>query len=426
MKSRKEMKTKILLIIILGTLNLYSQTGLTIRKQIVNEKDGQPIEYANVFVKKYSTGTFSNEKGFFEIKLPSSAVNDTITISCLGYDVLELCIKNLTTNKILMKQNINMLNEVKIVSNYYPRKILKKVYKHRKTNYPYKSAYSSKAYYRKYYQKDEETVQMLEMLVTLKNKGLGYESYANCEIKIDSIYKFYRIDKKNYLGNFSFESLFDQIKIDKPKKGKYLVDSVFFVNNDKYISIAYYPKNKDSIIYESYVVSYLDMNNETFQVDSSVEKKYVKPDKSYQYINLKHYVVNLSDYAIVEYFEKYTLLGKPIRLEVKINHNYLKKYSFYFKLKKNNQKYYPQKIQLTTDRVFLDKNKNINFSQNAYEEYFLKTINPKYKGKIDYIDYYPFERFMIKNIDKFYFDSECDFFNDKVQERFENKKNTFN
>jgi len=413
------MKTKpLLIIIILVTQNLYSQTGLIIRKQIVNEENGQPIEYANIFVKKYSTGTFTNENGFFEIKLPSSAVNDTIIISCIGYKILELGINNLTTNRILMKQNINMLNEVEIVSNYYPKKILKKAYKYRKINYPYKSTYSSKAYYRKYYQTNKETVQMLEMLVSLKNRGFGYESYANCEIKIDSIYNFYRIDNVNYLGNFSFESLFDQIIIDKPQKGKYLVDSIFYINNDKHISITYYPKNKDSIVYESYVVSYLNVNNKIFQIDSKVEKKYVKSDKSYQYNNVKHYVINLSNYAIVEYFEKYTLLGKPLRLAININHNYSAKNNIYLKYQKVNKKYYPQKIQFKDERVFLDKNKNINFYQNIYEEYIFKSINLKCKDEIGYINYYPFERFISKNSDKFYFNTKCRVFHDKIQEKY--------
>lgn len=54
--------------------------------QLINKDNGEPIEYANIGIVNKNIGTVSNTKGEFNIELNSKYDNDTLYISCIGYE----------------------------------------------------------------------------------------------------------------------------------------------------------------------------------------------------------------------------------------------------------------------------------------------------------------------------------------------------
>ena len=183
----------IILLLIFETITAFSQTGIVITNKVVDEKSKEPLVFAHIFIKKLSTGTFTDENGYFTLTIPKSSINDTITVSFIGYETLNIKISKIKNENILLTPKINMLEEVAIVASYNPKKILKKVHKNLKKNYPLNTPFCAKTFFREYYKKDSSTVHMFEASITLKTKGIKKNHiYNNAEFDIDTINYFYQ------------------------------------------------------------------------------------------------------------------------------------------------------------------------------------------------------------------------------------------
>lgn len=101
-EKNKKMKLQISSIITLGIIIIpfffqelaFSQNPIKISGRIINVKNKKPISYVNISLLGKSIGTISNEDGYFIFKYPEEDTNDTLIISCMGY---ESYIKKLTT-----------------------------------------------------------------------------------------------------------------------------------------------------------------------------------------------------------------------------------------------------------------------------------------------------------------------------------------
>ena len=62
--------------------------------QLINKDDGKQIPYANIGIMNKNIGTVSNTKGEFNIELSSEYDNDTLYISCIGYERKAYLISN--------------------------------------------------------------------------------------------------------------------------------------------------------------------------------------------------------------------------------------------------------------------------------------------------------------------------------------------
>ncbi|HUZ61789.1 MAG TPA: TonB-dependent receptor [Hanamia sp.] len=110
----RKYKKALLLIISSFTLfsfNGYSQNSLTVKGRIVNE-EGQPIRGASITVKGLTTGASTNNKGDFEISVPS---NSTLEITSLGYVSKDVLVNSESFLNITMHQSVTGLNEVVVI-----------------------------------------------------------------------------------------------------------------------------------------------------------------------------------------------------------------------------------------------------------------------------------------------------------------------
>lgn len=100
----------IFILLCIVTTNLLAQIYSGI---IVDDKDRQPIAYANIGIPGKNVGTVSNENGFFSIE--AKELSDTLKISFIGYDSSINTFKNLqTVDTIYLIKSIIGLEEVVI------------------------------------------------------------------------------------------------------------------------------------------------------------------------------------------------------------------------------------------------------------------------------------------------------------------------
>jgi len=102
------MKTKIVLLILL-ILNVYHLKSQFIQGVLLDSKSKVSIPYANVYFNKYNA-TVSDIKGNFILNFKRNNAEDTLFISCIGYNRKVILLKDL---------NQNTLNEIDLIPVVY-------------------------------------------------------------------------------------------------------------------------------------------------------------------------------------------------------------------------------------------------------------------------------------------------------------------
>ena len=126
-------KTFLFILLSLNNILAFSQN---ITAKIEDRNSKSPIAFATIKTGEFS-GVISNEEGYFTI-LEKPKQNDSITISCLGYETKIVRIQDITSMGfvILLEESVNKLNTV-YVSNKKPNAddIISKVRQHLDENY---------------------------------------------------------------------------------------------------------------------------------------------------------------------------------------------------------------------------------------------------------------------------------------------------
>lgn len=116
---KKDFKKKsIIVLTILSCYFGYSQNTIEV-DGIVQDKSEYPVPYANIsFTNKYK-GTMTNEDGAFLLEIFKSELNDSLEVSCMGYEPTKVKISdylNQSDKIIRLKESIVELDEIKILS----------------------------------------------------------------------------------------------------------------------------------------------------------------------------------------------------------------------------------------------------------------------------------------------------------------------
>ena len=114
------MTTKNLLLFIITLLSSFQTFGQQIIKgRILNAITQEPVQYANIGLKKNNVGTISNPDGSFSLYIPSNMHSDTLLVSSIGFGSRILSINYLLQRKsvvIYLNEKIVALNPVIISS----------------------------------------------------------------------------------------------------------------------------------------------------------------------------------------------------------------------------------------------------------------------------------------------------------------------
>jgi hypothetical protein len=92
---------------------------------IVDDETTEPLPYATIALKNKGRGTVSNNNGEFGLKITSDFVNDTLSVSYLGYFGREIAVKKVFGNNftISMKREFISIPEI-IIRNQIPQEII--------------------------------------------------------------------------------------------------------------------------------------------------------------------------------------------------------------------------------------------------------------------------------------------------------------
>ena len=97
------------IIVFLNSLLTFGQQ--TLKGKILNSTTQEPIQYANIGLKKYNVGTISNPDGSFSLHIPANLLNDTLLISSIGFGS-----KVISINYLLRRKNKVIYLTEKIVT----------------------------------------------------------------------------------------------------------------------------------------------------------------------------------------------------------------------------------------------------------------------------------------------------------------------
>lgn len=183
---RHSVKTLIIILSLTGG-SAWAQQIITLTGKVTEVGKDQPVPFAHVQLKNRSIGTATNIEGEFVFKLPESLSRDTLVISSIGYQTVELPLAS-AGNSIIVKLQpaVIMLDEVTVKATS-ALSILQKAVAKIPDNYD-TSAIQLTAFYR-------------------ENLGLDTFQLAYTEAVLD-IYKIFKTEK----------TLNDQIRIVKGRK----------------------------------------------------------------------------------------------------------------------------------------------------------------------------------------------------------------
>ena len=95
------------------------------KSRTLSKIENSPIGYVNVGILNKNIGTTSDAKGSFELFLDSKYNNDSLTFSCIGYEIFNIAVsdfKNLKINNIFLSERTYKLAETIVL----PKKLKKK------------------------------------------------------------------------------------------------------------------------------------------------------------------------------------------------------------------------------------------------------------------------------------------------------------
>lgn len=180
---------KVLLIVLLVTLQTFGQSDF-LKGQIIDATTKEPIAFATVAIKGKAVGVISNIDGSFSLPERFKSLGDTLKISSMGYDKMEILISELSSDivkTIYLQPSIFELEEavVKAKKKRLPpaRRILKRAIENIPNNYP-KRSFSTVGYYRDYQLDSLGYLNLNEALLEVFDAGFDEIDMLSSKIRI--------------------------------------------------------------------------------------------------------------------------------------------------------------------------------------------------------------------------------------------------
>ncbi|MEI6048519.1 MAG: carboxypeptidase-like regulatory domain-containing protein [Bacteroidota bacterium] len=160
---------------------------------IVDDETHEPLPYATIALKNKGKGTVSNNNGEFGLKITPDVINDTLSVSYLGYLSREILVKQTIGNsfKISMKREFISIPEI-IIRNQIPLEIINRARKAIPQNYGNTPAYLT-GFYREGVLKKNELQTYSEAILQIYKSAYSGSLFGD-QIKV---YKSRKIENTN-------------------------------------------------------------------------------------------------------------------------------------------------------------------------------------------------------------------------------------
>ena len=317
---------------------------ISINGTIQSKEDTVSVEFAHIYVKNSTIGTYTNSQGQFTLNYPDTLANDTLLISRIGYHSYSLPLSKVMLNdtlKVYLNESAMNLKEVVIKDNRDSvAAIVKKVLKYIRKNYPTRIHYLE-GFYRDMSLKGTTYTRLIEASV-----GVTENSYSkeNTHTKV----KIRQLRKSEDYREYSFKHQLYEIAMWKMAKAAW--DLEWNNNIYKLLNMNYPKVNKKKITIWAKEYNFIEAFE--FEITDVSEAD----STAYYHINFQmppessgafayfggQMVINMEDMAIVEW--KYGMISHPYK-------TFSNQQSFFFEGKFHNQnhiiyskigdKYYP-------------------------------------------------------------------------------------
>lgn len=234
------MKIVAVLLLFLGCSSSFAQDVTAVSGRLLEKSDSATIPYAHIRLKRHAIGVVSNTEGYFHFSIAPQYVEDTLTISSIGFKTFEIPVKEIRDSLIcfLEKETIELRQVV--ITALSAREIVRKSIERIPQNY-FSTSFGIEGYYLTATLEDGKYVRMLESAAYLKGNTYSDKSEFDVSylmVRKSQDYRKYEIPEQNSLEKaFGF----DHIKF---RRG--------FLN----------PGNMDDWDYR--ISDYLQMDNKTF------------------------------------------------------------------------------------------------------------------------------------------------------------------
>ena len=117
--------------LLLGLISIFSFSNISGQKivtgKIINRETNEPVEYVNIGIQGKETGTVSDNQGNFQLLIADKNLNDTLTVSCIGFNIAKVGISKLINadhKNILLTEKAIDLKEILVKPKKYKTRIL--------------------------------------------------------------------------------------------------------------------------------------------------------------------------------------------------------------------------------------------------------------------------------------------------------------
>jgi hypothetical protein len=119
-----------------ATLEITDQAARTISGIITDAESGEPLPFATIGIMSKGRGTVTNNNGQFVLKISSNCINDSLSVSYLGYYTRQIPVRQALGNNfnIKMRREYISIPEI-IIRNQIPQEVLRRTYNSIANNY---------------------------------------------------------------------------------------------------------------------------------------------------------------------------------------------------------------------------------------------------------------------------------------------------
>ncbi|MGJ3236617.1 carboxypeptidase-like regulatory domain-containing protein [Marivirga sp.] len=339
------------LILLFNTTLLKSQNPKPEYKEIsgtlLSKGDSSAIPFANIHLKGTMLGAHSNEEGQFSFRFPLGEKHDTVVISSIGYEDLELLVTNLKRqdSAYYLSPEQGMLKEVIVKPTKDTlRALVGEAIRKIPFNYSRRS-FLLKGFYREMVVKNNSYIRLLEAAVSVQDNGFDLP-YNKLKIRLDElnksedyidysffekVYKYFMGgDENNLYKSFDFDYIrgYNTTENYQHLKGYYdrfdfELDSVIKSDNGAVYVLNYYSPTfhlgglqsfgKIYINSVDYGIVKLEFNHQFFPVEDSNEARFSQ-DQEKMFLNNIHKQSVVSYRKIgKKYYLSYIKWKAPVR-----------------------------------------------------------------------------------------------------------------
>ncbi|WP_439489996.1 carboxypeptidase-like regulatory domain-containing protein [Algoriphagus sp.] len=158
-----------------------NQQANSISGVIIDREDSAPVQFAYLYLKNYPDfSALADEQGEFKFFFPSQFSDETLVISCIGYEKKEVIISSLsaTANKLSLQRQLLSLNEVMVMPEGNSiEEMISKAIDNIPKNYPDKR-HQLRGFYRKVSTNYEEFTKLVEAAVLVEDVSYQKDGYS--------------------------------------------------------------------------------------------------------------------------------------------------------------------------------------------------------------------------------------------------------